>query len=175
MPIYTQGGKLIRYGGTLKKCCCDGTTECCCREAQGQNVTGTFGTDGGCGSYLDSRVITLTPDATQVNNAVCTGWRATVIPSALCEGVTLPFQVLIRCNNSLPDRGTSSLCDKYEASISFLGSPCNDTTGWHRVNAGCTCSPLSLVFTLPTPSNSGLGGTGCGCCTNPTITLTVTL
>lgn len=178
MPIYTQGGKLIRVGGTLKGCCCDGAAvPCCCSEAQGKNLTGSFGSDGACGSYLDGRTITLTPDATQINTAVCVGWRASVIPVPKCEDAIIPFQVKIRCNTTLEDRGGGAgLCDKMEANIAYLGSPCNDTSGtWHRVEAGCSCSPLLLVFTLPTPSNSGLGGTGCGCCANPTVTLTVTL
>lgn len=174
MPLYTQGGKLIRVGSALKGCCCDGTSPCCCQESRGKTLTGQFGSDGACGSYLDGRTLTLDPSTTDVTGVICAAWQGRTTPLPNCgTGIVVAIEVRIRCNPDLPTR-TSGLCDKYEAKVFWQASPCTATPDWYRVNSGCTCNPLSLVFTLPTPSNGGLSA-GCDCCANPTVTFTVTL
>ena len=174
MPLFYQNGKLLRFGGTLQNCCCDQAPHCCCDNVLTRDLVGTFGSDGACGAYLDGRVVTLVRDHSQENATICAAWIATVTPAETCGGIVVPFQVKIRCNTALSDRG-GGLCDKYEVEITYQSSPCTSTAGiWTRVNSGCTCDPLNAVFTLPAPSNSGLGGAGCNCCTNPTVTFTVT-
>lgn len=175
MPIYRSGGKLIRFAGTLQNCCCGGTApECCCQESRGKVLTGQFGSDGACGSYLDGRTMTLNPDVTEVTGDICAAWIANDRPVPNCgTGIVVPIQIRLRCNPTLTTR-TSSLCDKYEAKVFWQASPCTAVPLWYRVNSGCSCNPLNLVFTLPTPSNGGLAP-GCDCCANPTVTFTVTL
>lgn len=178
LTVYKYNGVWIRTpGGNLAgtaSCCCEtvppGT--CCC-QLDGMDLTATIDAPD-CSASVDGQVITLVsvnPEA-----EYCEIFQGAVFPGNCSSG---PFTITLnlRCNNTLPDRGGGAF-DYYEMEAVYTGVPCAyASTGWHRVQTGATCDPLSLVFKIPPPAWDGASPAGnCDCCTSlDNMTVTVTL
>ena len=63
----------------------------------------------------------------------------------------------------------------YELEMYYNASPCVNRQGWVRVESGCTCSPLSLVFKMKSPKWNGIGVSDCDCCEDGDADITVTI
>ena len=174
MPIMFWNGQILfdDASGQIAmdpSCCCG---ECCCN-LLAQTLTATvYSAD--C-ALVDGQVITLTP-AGSSPPSICgthTGQSDELGP---CTTASFSMSLELRCNQSLEDRG-GGFCDFYEMRVIYDSSSCaNTSTDWRRVETGCDCSPLSLVFKLPPPSWGGFGSPDCDCCAGAAdITVTVTL
>jgi len=172
-PIFWNGQLLFAPNGQLAmdlNCCCDRPSGNCCCNLSDNTLIATIAAPD-C-PHLDGVTITLTNQNDPTYCSFHVGVSATLDP---CTTVQFTAIIRLRCNPTLSDRG-GGLCDFYEASITYTSSACANTgADWRRVESGCSCSPLSLVFKLPPSSWSGLGGVNCDCCTSAAdITVTIT-
>lgn len=171
MPVMFWGGVvLFRFGAVaLDPACCCFNLACCCkidpRHTYHLTISAPY-----CSNDLDGKVIDMFPG---ISLRGCYGFTGNATASA-CTNAILPIVVNIRCNLDLPDRG-GGICDKYEIQFGYGASACANDTSWRRVEPGCSCDPISLVFKVQAPQWNGLGTSECDCCVPPddlTVTLT---
>lgn len=175
MPIYFYQGKILFKDGKIAmgpNCCC-GAAECCCQLDPTATYYATFDAPG-C-SVLDNRVIEMV--VTQNGGSpICQvlGRKNNEIIED-CTVADIPIEINLRCNLNLEVRAGEGPCDRYELELYYTASSCKNVRQWVRVEPGCSCSPLNLVFKMEPPQWSGIGLEDCDCCeTTEDITVTIT-
>ena len=154
--------------------CCCGAAVCCCDLDCNKTYYATLSAPS-C-SVLDARVIELECTQNGVGEDICQiliKKNIETIPN--CTSATIPIQITLRCNKALAIRNNAGECDRYELEMYYNASPCVNRQGWVRVESGCTCSPLSLVFKMKSPKWNGIGVSDCDCCEDGDADITVTI
>jgi hypothetical protein len=174
MAIYFYNNKILIRGGQIamdSRCCCQG--QCCCGLSDFATYYATFSAPN-C-SALDGLVVELRMEIRGVNSVLCE-YLTRVNPEWIydCTNVDIPVEVTLRCNKALEIRPGQNECDRYELEVIYPISSCASTIGYTRVDTGCTCNPLTLVFQDVAPSPSGVDAE-CACCETPGSAITVTI
>lgn len=168
-PVFWNDKILFTAVGVLAmdpNCCCDFPQSCCC-DLFGETLIGTV-SSGDC-SLVDGLTFSFFH---AINCAEMSDQSDILDP---CETAQFSMTLRLRCNPTLSDRGGGA-CDKYEMQVVYNSSSCTTTPTWYRVESGCTCDPLMMVFKVAPPSWNGQGSPDCNCCSGAgLVTVTVTL
>ncbi len=174
MAIYFYNNKILIRNGQIamdSRCCCQG--QCCCGLSDYVSYYATFSAPN-C-SPLDGLVVELRMESRGVDSVICEYLlRVSAEYIYDCTVADIPVEVKLRCNKDLTIRGGEGECDRYELEVIYASSSCVSTAGWTRVDSGCSCTPLTLVFQKTAPSSSGVDAE-CNCCEVPGSTVTVTI
>jgi len=176
MAIYFYNNKILIRGGKIamdSNCCCQG--QCCCGLGDLTTYYATFSAPN-C-SALDGLVVELQTDTEGISGLLCE-FLKTINDEFIedCTITDIPVKVTLRCRKDLEIRSGEGECDRYEMEVIYPLSSCQDTSGWTRVDSGCSCNPLVLVFQKVAPSpRPGVPVGECDCCEIPGSTVTVTV
>jgi len=175
MPIYFYAGKILIRGGLIAmgaNCCCN---ECCCPLDLNTTYTATFSSSCAAVDGITIPLKLYTP----IGDPYCQQLAPPVGVSPTienCTTATIPITIMLRCNKNLAIGAGQGSCGQYELVVWYQASTCDtNPVDFRQVASGCSCSPLSLVFTVRAPKWDGVHfPKNCDCCNGEDVTVTIT-
>lgn len=145
-------------------CCCNISCVCTPVTTMPQVIHATF-SNSGTGCLFDGQVYALTWSA--ANSA----WQLiTSPPNQIIISINCPSGA---CTGSAFNGTGATLLTCTAGGVYKATKVCGTFPGAAFANAGCTCSPLNMVFNICVWSNNGFSGCGCALAgTNYTVTVT---